>query len=160
MLSERSPLYKGQEPFLAHYLQAYLIVTLADIGVPEGAKPYILDFLNNSDKFTSHGYAAACRAAGVLGPTFTEALPGLQRALRPTFSDFTMSFQRFSMALGPEDSSCRRESLRALAKMGPKAAAALPLIEQIAKEKPKPGEAVPTWDVEAAAALRAIRGKE
>lgn len=160
MLSERSPLYKGQEPFLAHYLQAYIIVTLADIGVPDGAKPYILDLLNNSDKFTSHGYAAACRAAGALGPNFPEALPGLQRALKPTFTDFVMSFQRFGMALGPEDSSCRLEALRALAKMGPKAAAALPRVEELSKEKPAPGAVLAPWADEAARTARAIRGKE
>jgi HEAT repeat protein len=59
LLSERSPLYKGQETFLAHYLQAYLLVTLGEIGVPDGAKPYILDLLNNSDIGTTHGYAGA-----------------------------------------------------------------------------------------------------
>jgi hypothetical protein len=64
------------------------------------------------------------------------------------------------MALGPEDSSCRLESLRALAKMGPKAAEALPLVEQLAKEKPEASATVPPWDEEAGRTLRAIRGKE
>jgi HEAT repeat protein len=159
-LSERSPLYKNRESFLAHYLQAYLLATLADIGVPDGAKPYILDLLNNSDPSTTHGYAAAAKAASALGPTLPEAVPGLLRALKPTFTDFTMSFQRFGMALGPEDSSCRLEALRALAKIGPKAAQALPLVEQLAKEKPGRGESVPPWDEEAGRTLRAIRGKE
>lgn len=160
MLSERSPLYKGQETFLAHYLQAYLLVTLADIGVPDGARPYILDLLNNSDIGTTHGYAAAARAAGALGPKLPEAVPGLARALKPEFTDFTMSFQRFCMALGPEDASCRLEALRALARIGPKAAGALPLVEKLAKEKPAPAATVPAWDEEANRTLRAIRGKE
>src|SRR5262249_5288313 len=98
LLSERPPLYKNQEAFLAHYLQAYFLVTLADIGVPDGAKPYILDFLNNSDIGTTHAYAAAARTAGALAPKLPEAIPGLMRALKPNFTDFTMSFKRFGIA--------------------------------------------------------------
>jgi HEAT repeat protein len=160
LLSERSRLYRNQDKFLAHYLQAYILVTLADIGVPAGAKPYILDLLSNSDKTLAHGYAAAARAAGTLGAQIPEAIPGLLRSLQPEFPDFPMSFQRFAIALGPEDASCRLEALRALAKMGAKAAEAVPLISRLAEEKPAAGIVVPPWDEEARRALRAISAHE
>lgn len=157
LLDVRSRLYRGQDPFFAHFLRAYILVTLVDIGVPDEAKPHILDLLNNSDAKTSHGYAAAARA---LRPDMTEGIPGLQRALRPDFPDFPMSWDDFGRALGKEDSSCRLEALRALARLGPRAEAALPSIAKIADEKPDRVSPVPPWNEEAREALRAIRGNE
>ena len=160
LLSERSELYRNREKFYAHYLQAWLLVTLADIGVPAGAKPYILDLLNNSDKTQAHGYAAAARAAGVLGPQLPEAIPGLMRSLGPGFPDFPMSFDYFGIALGKEDASCRLEALRALARMGPKAQQAAQVIASLAAEKPEAGSVVPPWGEEAVKTLHAIRGEK
>ncbi len=82
------------------------------------------------------------------------------RSLRSDFPDFVMSFDFFGIALGYEDVSCRREALKALAKMGSKASDAIPLITQLAKEKPEGGSVVPAWGEEAAKALNALRGKE
>jgi HEAT repeat protein len=157
LLAERSPLYRGQDRFWAHYIRAYILVTLGDIGTPAAAKPYLLDLLNNSDKTTAHGYAAAARA---LRPEMTEAIPGLLRALQPDFTDFPMSFDGFAIALGAEDVSCRLEALRALARMGRRARAALPAITQVAREKPDPVSPVPAWNEEARKALKTIRGKK
>jgi HEAT repeat protein len=157
LLSERSRLYQGQDPFWAHYLRAYILVTLADIGVPNEARPYILDLLSNSDKTTAHGYAAAARA---LRPDMTECLSSLQRALKSDFPDFPMSFDDFGRALGHEDSSCRLEALRALARMGPRAKEALPLVTRMASEKPDRGSPVPPWEEEARKAMQSIQGKE
>ena len=56
LLSERSHLYRNREKGWVHPLRAYILVTLADIGVPAGAKPYILDFLTNSDKTPDLGW--------------------------------------------------------------------------------------------------------
>ncbi len=159
-LSERSPIYRNREKFYAHYLRAWFLLTLADTEVPASAKPCILDFLNNSDKTMAQGYAAAARAAARFGPEMPEAIPGLIRSLKPDFPDFVMSFDFFGIALGYEDVSCRREALKALAKMGPKAAEAVPLITKLAKEKPDGGSVVPRWDEEAAKTLRALRVKD
>ena len=90
----------------------------------------------------------------------TEGIAGLQRALKPDFADFPMSFDDFARALGNEDSSCRLEALRALARMGPRAKAALPAITQIADQKPDRASPVPPWNEEARKALEAIQGKE
>jgi HEAT repeat protein len=157
LLAERARLYQGLARFWAHYLRAYILVTLADVGTPAEAKPYILDLLNNSDKTTAHGYAAAARA---LRPEMTEAIPGLLRALQPDFTDFPMSFDGFAIALGAEDVSCRLEALRALARMGPRARVALPSITRVAGEKPDPASPLPAWDEEARKALQAIRGEK
>jgi HEAT repeat protein len=157
LLAERAKLYQGQDPFWAHYLRAYILLTLSDIGTPAAAKPCILDLLNNSDKTTAMGYAAAARA---LRPETTEAIPGLLRSLRPDFTDFPMCWDGFAMALGNEDASCRLEALRALARMGPRAREALPEITRVSGEKPEPASPVPAWDEEARKALRAIRGKK
>lgn len=157
LLNERSKLYEGQDPFWAHFIRMYILVTLADIEVPAAAKPYILDLLNNSDKTTAHGYAAAARA---LRPEMTEGIAGLQRALKPEFPDFPMCFDDFAMALGNEDASCRLEALRALARMGPRAKAALPSILEIADQQPDRASPVPPWNKEARQALQAIRGAE
>jgi HEAT repeat protein len=160
LLSERSRLYYSQDKFWTHYLRAYLMVTLADIGVPDDAKPYILDMLYNSDKTMPHSYAAAARAAWALGPRMPEAVPGLIRSLKPEFADFPLSFDRFSIALGNGEISGRIEALRALARMGPKATAAVPWISALIVEKPGPDSVVPLWHEEARKALRAIRGVE
>ena len=34
LLPERARLYQGQDPAFVHFLRAYILVTLADIGVP------------------------------------------------------------------------------------------------------------------------------
>lgn len=135
-------------------------MTLADIGVPDDAKPFILDMLYNSDKTTPHSYAAAARAAAALGPRMPEAIPGLIRSLKPEFADFPLSFDRFSIALGNGDVSGRVEALRALARMGPRATAAIPWISGLIVEQPAPDSVVPLWHEEARKALRAIRGVE
>jgi HEAT repeat protein len=157
LLDVRSQLYRGLDPFWAHYTRAYILVTLADIGVPDEAKPHILDLLNNSDVKTSHGYAAAARAVRRDMP---EAVAGLQRALKPDFADFPMSWDDFARALGNEDSSCRLEALRALARIGPRAKAALPVITPLVSGKPDPASPVPPWNEEARKAAEAVRGRK
>ena len=44
--------------------------------------------------------------------------------------------------------------------MGPKAQEAVPLIAQLANERPEASSTVPSWHEDAGKALRAIRGKE
>jgi HEAT repeat protein len=159
LLSERARLYRNQEKFYAHYLRAWLLLTIAETGVPAGARPYILDLLNNSDKFQAHGYATAARAAGALGPQFSEALPGLMRSLKPGFPDFPMGFDYFGMALGEETASCRLESLRALAKMGAQARPAVAIIARLADEEPDAESVVPPWRDEAVKTLHALQSE-
>lgn len=155
LLEVRSPLYTGREMFWVHFLRAYTLVTLADIGVPDAAKPHILDLLANSDARGAHGYAAAARAHR---PEWTEGLAGLQRALKPDFPDFPMCFADFGMALGTEDSSCRLESLRALARMGPTAKAALPDITRLTTAPHDPISPGPPCREEAEKAVQAVQG--
>jgi hypothetical protein len=161
-LSERSAIFKGRNKDLVHQLRRYIFATLADVGGSKKALPAILDGLKNSDPRYVDVYAAAARAAGALGAEGRDAIPGLLLALKADFRDHAVSFQSFDtphlvQTIGA--TSGRIEAIRALARMGPAAREALPLLTRLAGEKPTTDDQVPPWDGEARKAIKAIEGK-
>lgn len=164
-LPERSALYKGRNATFVHAMRSYVLVTLADIGVPKTALPFVLDGLNNTAPGAVHAYAAAARAAGALGPGAREAVPGLLRALSKDFYDPPLSLRTFDdllshLSVGQAETSARIEAIRALAKVGNDAKEALPLLRRLARERPDRPDGSPELGPEAEKAIRAIQGSE
>jgi len=167
MLPERAGVYKDRPKMEVHMLRGYLLVTLAEIGITKEALPFVLDVLATSDNRMVQQYASAARAAGALGKDAREAVPFLMRALDPKFADRGMvleSFPRHGTALLGLDlkklTSARIEAIRALAKIGPDAKAALPRLTQMVDDPPiAPAEYYPPYNDEARKAIQAIRGK-
>ena len=141
-----------------HALRVLLMLTLADIGVPKKALPFILDTLAKSEY---RDYAAAARAAGSLGKEAKEAVPLLMRVLDPKYADHAMHLDTFGtiwvVPVG-ERTSARIEAIRALAKIGPDAKAALRrLLEMIDDPLIAPPNSYPPYQQEARRAVQAIR---
>ena len=143
LLSEQSPIYKNRSEYVTHHFRAFILATLAEIGVPESALPYILDCLANSDDRRADMFAAAARAAGKLGPEAGMAVPFLLRALKGDILNGRYSFDSFlNHAVNFPRTSCRIETLQALAKIGPSAKEALPvLIDFMRRYDPHEGTA-------------------
>jgi len=145
-LARDSKLLQNRGVFLRSYLRAHLFVTLARVGVPPESRRFILEALQSDDGYE---FAGAAVAAGSLGARGADAVPYLMRALDPDFKDIYMMFT-FLM-----DTTASLEALRALGRIGPRAAAAIPLLERIAQTT---STSFP-FDVEARTALQAIRGQ-
>jgi HEAT repeat protein len=140
LLAERSKLYKGREEQEVHYLRAYILAVIAELGAPESALPYILDELSKEDSTHAHGFTAAAKAAGSLGAEAKPAVKSLVRALRPAFHDRAVSFEHFYAGQygGPGMTTARLEAVRALHKIGPAARDVLPLLKAFAAETKVP----------------------
>lgn len=141
----------------ANALRVLMKLTLADIGMPQKALPFILDTLANREY---RAFAAATRAAGSLGKEAKKAVPLLMRVLDPKFVDQAMHLDTLgTIWVLPEGerSSARIEAIRALAKIGPDARAALPrLLEML--DDPMPTEGNLPYNEEVRRAVKAIRG--
>jgi hypothetical protein len=139
LLAERGQLYQGRPYFYVHYLRAYILVVLAQVGTPRSALPYILDELANYDNAShAHGFTAAAMAAGSLGAEGKAAVKPLLRALRAGFRDEPVSFARFLLHDG-HDSSTRVEAIRALEKIGAAARESVPLLKALVEAQPPAG---------------------
>ena len=167
LLPEQSEIYQNRSESVAHHLQAYLLGTLAQVGVPASALPFILDGLANSDASMPEVYAGAARAAGALGPEGREAIPFLLRALKPDFRNDFVNLDDYSAhhTVTGEFTTCRIEAIRALAKMGPAARDAAALLAEIVQREPDLPENparlqhVPNVAREARTALASIQTK-
>ena len=153
LLPENCPVYRKVEKHEVDRFRGFLFATLAEIGVPKEAVPFIADTLANSDNRMSHGFAGAARAAGALGRDAAALLPHLVRPLeKDTPQDF-LSFAEFDahFVAGGEYTTCQVESLRALRRIGEPARSAAPIVRaflnravdwiaspQGAKQMPKP----------------------
>ena len=140
-------------------LRVLMKLTLADIGMPQKALPFILDTLANREY---RAFAAAARAAGSLGKEAKEAVPLLMRVLDPKFVDQAMHLDTFgTIWVLPEGerTSARIEAIRALAKIGPDAKAALPRLLEMLND-PAPPEGNLPYNEEVRRAVKAIRGGE
>lgn len=135
LLPERSRLYEGRGPNEAERLRAYLLVTLAEVGPPPEALPYVLADI-------AHGHrtsllAAAARAAGALGPSARAAVPYLAVLLGPSFHDDQTSLTAYAPSWPLADpTTVRLEAVRALGRIGPGARAALPTLRALAAAEP------------------------
>jgi hypothetical protein len=152
-LPERSPLYKDRDKSDALRLRSFLLVTLADVGVPRTALPFIVESLAASNM--AHPFAAAARAAGARGPDAGVCIPFLLRALDPAFHDELITLDRYDAVPDAEQTTGRLEAIRALGRMGPAARAAVPLLTAIAEGDAARGDRAVVG--EAQKALKAIR---
>jgi len=130
LLPENCAVYRNAEKHEVDRFRGFLFATLAEIGVPQGAQPFIADGLANSDDRMTYGFAGAARAAGALGPTAAELLPHLVRPLEKDAPQDFLSFAEFDahFVAGGEFTTCQVESLRALRRIGPPARSAAPVV--------------------------------
>jgi len=153
LLPENRAVYRNVEKHEVDRFRGFLFATLAEIGVPKEALPFIADALANSDNRMSYGFAGAARAAGASGRHAAELLPHLVRPLEKDSPQDFLSFAEFDahFAAGGEYTTCQVESLRALRRIGPPARSAAPIVRaflnravdwiaspQGAKQIPKP----------------------
>jgi HEAT repeat protein len=160
LLPERSRIYKDRPiPELILDLRAYMVMTLADIGAGSKAYPYILEHLAHSHPDTSYPFAAGAYAAGVLGPAAKEAVPLLLPALTRDRYTIPVGLDRpFATMGGTKATTARIEAIRALARIGPPAREAIPLLEKLAAQE-TPGLPLLRAEVEARKALKVLREK-
>jgi len=153
LLPENCAVYRNVEKHEVDRFRGFLFVTMAEIGVPKEATPFIVDALANSDNRMSYGFAGAARAAGALRQDAAELLPHLVRSLEKDAPQDFLSFAEFDshFVAGGEYTTCQVESLRALRRIGPPARKAAPIVRaflnraedwiaspQGAKRMPKP----------------------
>jgi hypothetical protein len=127
LLPENCPIYRDVEKHEVDRFRGFLFVTLAEIGVPNEAAPFIADALANSDQRMSYAFAGAARAAG---SNAVQLLPHLLRPLEKDAPQDFLDFAEFEAHFTPggEYTTCQVESLRALRRMGPSAQSALPVV--------------------------------
>lgn len=153
LLPERAPLYRDRDRPEVERLRAFLLATLARLGPPPEAIPFVLAELEGAK--SAYSFAAAARAAGALGSRLETqagaAVPSLLRALAPEFHDDLVSLDRYSPEFPPEEATTAAlEAVRALARLGGAARPALPRLRELAEP-----EMVPTLGPGAALGLAA-----
>lgn len=141
MLDLHSPLYRERrDEFMIDSLRAFLLLTLIEIGTPDEAMPHILDGLTNTHPSSVHLLAASARAAGSMGPRAAQAVPHLMEIVRPGSGVASINFVNLDRTLFPrkepldEISSVHLEAVRALERIGPVAADAIPVLESYIEE--------------------------
>lgn len=135
MLEESAPIYQGSHPFGAKSVRRYLLLTLADIGVPSSALPAIIDELSNT--LEPPTLAAAARAAGHVGPGKEKVVPFLRQALERKGLSTAVSLETIESKKGPVPepvTSPYLEIIHALARLGPTARGAVPVLRDRAKD--------------------------
>jgi HEAT repeat protein len=143
-LGPASKILSGRGAFYVSYLGAHFLVTLGDIKAPTAvALPLALRALRGDDPYW---FAAGAKLAGSMGPPAQDTLPLLIQALDPSRPDHYIMLS-FLM-----HTSIKLEVIRALSRMGPAAAAAVPALEAISTS----GAGLP-YNQEAQAAMKAIR---
>jgi hypothetical protein len=114
-----------------------VLAALANIGVPESGQALVLEILKKGPQKFDGGfsYAAAARAAGTFAKA--EEVPLLLPGLTVNDKDLerALYFIDWSGTGQGKATTVRLETIRALAKMGPDAADALPALKEIAAAK-------------------------
>lgn len=158
-LSPRAPIYVGRAKPEANRLRAFVLASVASVGHAADAVGIVVDHLNNG--MSPGAVAAGARAAGEL-PQFAEAMtPLLRRYVKGSVHDSIISLDRYVQSFpAAERTSVQLECIRALARYGPRAAAARPDLLEVVEVSsrsviPNP---LPILQ-EAAHALAAIDGK-
>jgi hypothetical protein len=138
-LAQDSPLYAGRSRLQLQLFRAHLLETLSHLGTPESALPHIQDaLLNSAYPHMVKLYAAAARAAADLGPKAESCIPGLMRALNSDFGIDYVNFDGWQMKWNAQHvyTTAQAEAIRALAKIGEPAGAALPRLKELASGAP------------------------
>lgn len=119
LLVHRCRLYKGRDKMQVVRLRSYLFVTLADIGFPPTAVPFLLDSVAHVEERTAAVEAAsAARATGSLGPGGRQLAPYLLRTLSEPFSEEEMSLDRYQLDFPQnEATTAQLEAIRALGRV-------------------------------------------
>jgi hypothetical protein len=164
LLEEQSPVYRNLNKHDVDHLRAFLFVTLADIGAPKEALPFVVSSLAGGESWMTLEYAGAARAAGALGPYAKEAVPFLLRPLQQAMPQGLIAFEKFDSNTSStrQYTTCQVEALRALRQIGP-AAPSAPAAVRAFLERPLPscGDSIaivrlPDLRTEATATLAAL----
>ncbi len=160
LLPEDSPIYDGRSPHFAKSIRKYLLVTLADVGITSQAIPAIVDLLANSGQAVM--IAAGARAAGALRAKQEMVIPYLLKVLE--LDDLAIGTSLDGIATrvlrpGPHLTSAYLEAIRALARMGPAAKEAVPVLRWRAQDPANPSPFYPRYQEEAAQAAAVISGE-
>jgi hypothetical protein len=150
------------KPFAA-YQRASLLEALANIGIPESARPLFLEALQKgptNEADSGYAYTVSARAVAAFAEA-KQVVPLLLPALKVKGKEREFSYVDWSRK-GPDGRSttARLEAIRALARIGPEASDALPLLREIADaEAGKPGSIELVIQGEARRAYNAIASK-
>ena len=132
LMDERSPVFKERPKLEVYRLRAYMLLTLADIGAARTSVKFIAESLANSDAEMTFNFAVAAHAAGTLGADAYEFTPLLERALQTDFVDVPLTLVSYFAPLTPTTTTSGRiEAIRALAKIGPGANDAVPMLKSV-----------------------------
>jgi hypothetical protein len=148
LLDPKSPLMLNSDELARTALRAVLLYSLVRLGLPEDTAKqglvllYVMQALagDNADTFL-----AAATIVAVLGVVGKEAVPLLMRPLRPgfAFADIKKYNYPFFRIADSRKHAAIPMAIRALGKLGPLAAEALPLLKPIA-ERPLASADYPT----------------
>ena len=127
--------YQGRDRLETIRLRAYLMVTLAEVGVPVEAHSLLVDSLAHIDeRVVAIEVGAAARAVGSIGSRGRPFVPFLLEAVTRRFAEEEFSLARYPVDFPPEESTTVQiEALNALAGFGrPDDDQAIRLLERIA----------------------------
>ena len=119
-------------------LRGKVLAALANIGVPEAGRELVLDLLRKGPAIQIDGglaYAAAARASGFAEPQ--QAIPLLLPGLTVKGPERAIYYIDWSGDGQGKPTTVRLEAIRALAKIGPPAEAALPHLQEIVEAMPE-----------------------
>ena len=163
LLPERSHLYRDRDKLGVSRLRAYLLLTLADIGVPKSSIPHLIDALANVDPHaTAFEVGAAVRAAGSLESSGRTLAVYLLAAIERPLIDDRFSLERYEpVHPASEATSVRLEVVRSLGRIRPVGNdEALKLLRAYAAGAASAVRHDPRLVTEAGLALKVIQGKE
>lgn len=116
LLPYRSPLYRDRDKALVVRLRAYLLVTLAEIGLPRSAVPALVDILAHVDEtMPVLELVAATRAVRSLGDDGRPFIPYLLDALTVRSGAHEVSLERYEPDYPREEATTAQlEAVRSL----------------------------------------------
>lgn len=144
LIDPASSVYTGRPDIEVESLIGHALVSLADIGVPEGGAAAVLKEFARANRYV---LPAAIRAVGALGPAGAPAVPKLIELLEsgPIYTPILPFLH---------DTSPVVEAIRALGRIGPAAKDGIKVLEAIANQKQT--ETSETSALEARAARKAL----
>jgi len=167
LLEEQSAVYRNLSKHEVDRVRAFLLITLADVGIPREALPSVVSSLASGDRWMTMEFAAAARAAGALGTNAVAAVPLLLRPLQEPMQEQPITFEKFDSHFSStrDYTTSQVEVLRALRQMGRGAEVAAPVVREFL-ERPLPVAnsnalmRIPDLRAEAVATLAAIQPRQ